>query len=118
MKDDPVHRSTEGVKPDNDVTSVTETWRVVRPYPPGGISLTRRVIVTSVWQVAERHELLRSAVELEVVEHKGRRHSIQRTPSALWLVSEWAEGARIACRLAFSTGELDVVGTQQLTGRS
>ena len=70
--------------------------------------------MASVWHVAQRHELLETADELEVVERSGRRLSVQRTPSSLWLVTEWASGARIACRLAFSPGGLEVNATHRL----
>ena len=69
--------------------------------------------MASVWHVAHRQELLTDAEELEVVEHNGRRHAVTKTPSSLWLVSEWASGARVACRLAFSPGLLEVGGIQQ-----
>ena len=43
-----------------------------------------------------------------MLEHKGGRHAVAKTASALWLVSEWGEDARIACRLAFTPGDLRV----------
>jgi hypothetical protein len=76
--------------------------------------MTRRDEVASVWHVAQRQELLTAAEELDVFERHGRRHVLAQTPSAVWLLSEWAGGARVASRLAFSPGELAVKGIQSL----
>jgi hypothetical protein len=70
--------------------------------------------VASVWEVAQRQELRDAADELDVIERRGRRYAVARTRSSLWLVSEWAGGARVACRLAFSPGELGVEAIQSL----
>lgn len=64
--------------------------------------------MASAWHVAQRHELSTGPDELHTLERKGRRHTLMKTSSALWLVSEWGRDARIACRLAFSPGDLDV----------
>src|SRR4051812_18108531 len=64
--------------------------------------------MASVWHVAQREELSAQGEELDAVEHNGRRHTVMKTPTSLWLVSEWGSGARVACRLAFSPGELTV----------
>ena len=72
--------------------------------------------MASAWHVAQRQELLEAAEVLDAVEHHGRRHALTRTRSSLWLLSEWAGGARIACRLAFSPGELEVEAIQSLAG--
>jgi hypothetical protein len=77
--------------------------------PPGTTSPdTVRMASASAWHVAEREELCTSAQELHALEGKGRRHAVTRTRSALWLISEWGDGARIACRLAYSPGAFDI----------
>ena len=72
--------------------------------------------MASAWHVAQRQELLEAAEVLDAVEHHGRHHALTRTRSSLWLLSEWAGGARIACRLAFSPGELEVEAIQSVAG--
>ncbi|WP_314504989.1 hypothetical protein [uncultured Microbacterium sp.] len=62
----------------------------------------------SAWHVAQRQELSEEPEELHVFERKGRRHTVAKTASALWLISEWGDGARIACRLALTPGYLRV----------
>ena len=62
----------------------------------------------SAWHIVQRQERSARPEELYVLERKGRRHAVTSTASALWLVSEWGQGARIASRLAFSPGDLRV----------
>lgn len=61
-----------------------------------------RMASASAWHLAQRLELSSAGEELHVFEDGPRRHAVTTTPSSLWLVSQWGEGARIACRLAFS----------------
>jgi hypothetical protein len=56
----------------------------------------------SAWHLAQRQELATSGEEVHVFQDGRRKHVVVSTPSALWLVSEWGKGARLACRLAFS----------------
>ena len=74
--------------------------------------------MTSVWHVAQRHELLTMAEDLYVVAHNGRHHTLRKTPSSLWLLSEWGQGARVACRFAFAPGGLGVEAVHPLADGS
>ena len=65
--------------------------------------------MVSIWHLAQRAELQAPLRELHVFDGKDRRHTVAATRTGLWLISEWAAGARIASRVAFSPGELSIV---------
>jgi len=62
----------------------------------------------SIWHLAQRDELVASARALHVFTAGDRRHCIAATRSGLWVISQRADAARVAFRVAFSPGELGI----------